>query len=231
MRLGGIMNYVELDMNNLAAGCRAGAPSRRSGTNARNENGFIVYFSDRRNNRNNGRERDRRIRDRGRRSPADVDTPTAPSTRARTSTETAVENYGGARRNVPSCSPLGLPVLPSLAVCVPTPSTTTRGRGRSIPDVGGDTSAARANERALLARANRNAHFRRALKLTTASWATSPMPGLTVVSENPVYVQGNYNATSASVTDAGSRGGRGHRRFGDAAVEQLERHPLVHFAD
>ena len=30
------------------------------------------------------------------------------------------------------------------------------------------------------------------------------MPGLTVVSENPVYIQGNYNATAASVTDAGS---------------------------
>ena len=49
--LGGIMNYVELDVNNLRrwiAGQIGTTGSSRS-----NENGYIVYFSDRRNNRSN----------------------------------------------------------------------------------------------------------------------------------------------------------------------------------
>ncbi len=50
LALGGIMHYVELDVNNLRRWLlgQIGA----NGTNAKNENGFIVYFSDRRNNKN-----------------------------------------------------------------------------------------------------------------------------------------------------------------------------------
>jgi len=50
---------------------------------------------------------------------------------------------------------------------------------------------------------NRPIFFRRALKLINASNPSGvasnlPSPGLTVAAENPVYVQGNYNATAAN---------------------------------
>ena len=52
--LAGVMHYVELDVNNLRrwlAGQFAGVGAP-NGVNAKNENGYIVYFSDRRGNKN-----------------------------------------------------------------------------------------------------------------------------------------------------------------------------------
>ena len=53
-----------------------------------------------------------------------------------------------------------------------------------------------------MARVNKQILFRRALKLINgginAGVNNLPTSGLTVASENPVYVQGNYNATTAS---------------------------------
>jgi hypothetical protein len=52
---------------------------------------------------------------------------------------------------------------------------------------------------AALLRGNRPLFFRRALKLTNGSnLRTQTIPGLTIASENPVYVQGNYNSTAAN---------------------------------
>ena len=55
--LSGVIHYVELDVNNLRrwlAGQFAAAPfGAPSGPLAKNDNGYIVYFSDRRNNKNN----------------------------------------------------------------------------------------------------------------------------------------------------------------------------------
>ena len=53
---------------------------------------------------------------------------------------------------------------------------------------------------------NRPIFFRRALKLVNggninATTSRLPSPGLTVAAENPVYVQGNYNATAGDVTN------------------------------
>ena len=56
LALGGVMHYVELDVNNLRrwlAGAFVNAPfGAPSGPLAKNDNGYIVYFSDRRNNKN-----------------------------------------------------------------------------------------------------------------------------------------------------------------------------------
>ena len=49
--LGGIMNYVELDVNNLRRWILGQIGT--TGTLTRNENGYIIYFSDRRNNKSN----------------------------------------------------------------------------------------------------------------------------------------------------------------------------------
>ena len=57
LTLAGVIHYVELDVNNLRrwlAGQFALAPfGAPSGPLAKNDNGYIVYFSDRRNNKNN----------------------------------------------------------------------------------------------------------------------------------------------------------------------------------
>ena len=54
-------------------------------------------------------------------------------------------------------------------------------------------SAAPEIVKALIARANRTLFFSRALKLVNGGLGNLPQ-GLTIVAENPVYVQGNYNA-------------------------------------
>ncbi len=83
------------------------------------------------------------------------------------------------------------------------------------------------------ARVNRQVLFRRALKLVNggvlAGVSRLPTDGLTVVSENPVYVQGNYNATNDPVVNAdrGPRAGIHHRRLGGDPLEQLDRRRLV----
>ena len=59
------MHYVELDVNNLRRwlGGQIGRLGAPNGANAKNDNGYIVYFSDRRNNKNVGDAGgDRRIR-------------------------------------------------------------------------------------------------------------------------------------------------------------------------
>jgi hypothetical protein len=201
MRLGGIIHYVELDVNNLrrwllgpGAGGLPGV-----GANARNENGFIVYFSDRRNNRNaaNVETGEFGFEDFATPPNFNVTNGGAPDPGEDVNGNGVLENYGQTPRNVPSCSPLGLPVLPSLTVCNAAPFDNNARPWTIVP-------GASASDRALYARANRIVHFRRALKLTNGGLGQLPMPGLTIVSENPVYVQGNYNATAASVTDAGS---------------------------
>jgi hypothetical protein len=45
-----------------------------------------------------------------------------------------------------------------------------------------------------VARANRQIFFRRALKVVNGGLNSIPSPGLTIAAENPVYVQGNFNA-------------------------------------
>ena len=56
LTLSGVIHYVELDVNNLRrwlAGQFAAAPyGAPNGPNAKNDNGYIIYFSDRRNNKN-----------------------------------------------------------------------------------------------------------------------------------------------------------------------------------
>ena len=67
--------------------------------------------------------------------------------------------------------------------------------------------------------------FRRALKIINGGMVGAvnniPAAGFTVASENPVYIQGNFNATT---TDVGGRAQRGHGHHGrrdHAAVERL----------
>ncbi len=51
------------------------------------------------------------------------------------------------------------------------------------------------------ARVNRAVLFRRAVKLTNGQRGNSVSPGLTIAAENPVYVQGNWNADATGFGD------------------------------
>ena len=52
-----------------------------------------------------------------------------------------------------------------------------------------------------------------------------------MAAENPVYVQGNFNAQANHTRADSERRHRHRRRRGDDAVEQLERHPIVQQPD
>ena len=59
--------------------------------------------------------------------------------------------------------------------------------------------------------------FRRALKVVNGGYTTGTLrlpangsQGLAIVAENPLYVQGNYNAPNAAGTDFGTTPGTDH---------------------
>lgn len=187
LKLGGIINYVELDVMNLRRWLRGEIGS--SGTNAKNDNGFIIYFSDRRNNRSNNLGTGVETAEYGWEDVVNAaNTDGAPNFTTVTTPELGedlngngtLETYGRFAQNVP-----GGALAPLTAAAVVTNGIT----GSNI---------------ALIARANRTLFFRRALKLVNGGIYTNFTSGLTITSENPVYVQGDYNATSASTTAAGA---------------------------
>ena len=221
LALGGIMNYVSLDVRNLTRWL-AGTIGA-NGTRALSQNGFIVYFSDRRNNKCN---------------PA-VFPLSCPG--AATPVETGEfgfeDNVNPLRADgLPTGAPdlltpaavkvldVGedvnafVPVAP--AVYVPVQDVygevpPTAFAGFTIPTVAGSLPAGLMDTNARpstttqfqwVGMVNRPVLFRRALKLVNggnpnATTSNLPAPGLTVASENPVYVQGNYNATAGSVAN------------------------------
>jgi hypothetical protein len=168
LRLSGVMQYVELDVRNLSRWFRGEIGV--SGPNALNVNGFTVYFSDRRTNRN------------------------------------ALGNETGEFGYEDFINPLDADGI----------SNAVLDQGE---DVDGDGSLDRYGENAIVvagstgnftaaarpwtgvtaaeARYNRAVLFRRGLKLTNGSLGNIVMPGLTIASENPVYVEGHYNANAA----------------------------------
>ncbi len=173
--LGGIMHYIELDVNNL---CRwftgtIGA----SGTNALDETGYVVYFSDR---RTNGRKNNKETGEYG------------------------FEDNINYKTDIPNGLPNGIwddgeDVNGSGGGAPETYGATPI----SAPGINPLTNASRpwfyAGVTAGIARKNKPIFFRRALKLINGAsislGAVGGTPiGLAVVSENPVYVQGDYNA-------------------------------------
>jgi hypothetical protein len=186
LALGGIMQYVELDVNNLRRWLIGQIGTR--GTNAKNDNGFVVYFSDRRNNRNGtaaapGNET-------GEYGFEDVINPASTAGTPNGTLDVGedvdlplngLDVYGAIPRNFPAGAAAPLDLASNLR---PTTLLTVANK-------------------ALVARANRQLFFRRALKIVHGGLVggvnSLPSPGLTIASENPVYLQGDYNATSASV--------------------------------
>jgi hypothetical protein len=218
--LGGVMHYVELDVNNLRRWILGQIGV--NGPQAKLDNGYIVYFSDRRNNKNDdptpeetgefGWEETVNLN-------TAVGTPNGVLDPGEDSNANGtLERYGRLARNVPvpaDAGPgrLGADVVapgfpnPLHSGTLVTDRLTDASLGIGFP-VGPDPNtqvpvAVPAYVKPLVARANRPLFFRRALKIVNGGINGGVnsiiAPGLTIAAENPVYLQGNYNATATSV--------------------------------
>jgi hypothetical protein len=158
------MHYVELDVNNLRKWF-LGATGV-SGPAALNTTGYTVYFSDRRTNRNAAGQ------ETGEYGAEDFVNPTtggatnnALDAGEDVNSNLALDNYGQ--------TPRGQAVAWAAPLDNPTPWTAVA---------------------PAIAQSNPPRFFRRALKLVNGRLGNIIAPGLTVAAENPVYVQGDYNA-------------------------------------
>jgi hypothetical protein len=188
LTLGGIIHYISLDVANLKKWFAGTAPyGLGSGVNAYSNNGYGVYFSDRRNNRDlNGLETgEYGFEDIV--NPADsLGTPNGTLDGGEDVNANGVlDTYGqnpsfqGARNTLPSLPPGG-EIAPF----------TNFGNAATIRPMTGMGRAAAMTSRPYL--------FRRALKMINGSLGNIPTPGLMVISENPIYVQGDWNANQAT---------------------------------
>ena len=172
--LGGTMHYVELDVNNLRRYLEGTIGATGLTVAQINSDGYLVYFSDRRGNR------DALGQETGEFGFEDIVNwgftgwPNAVKDPGEDINDNGtLDLYGQTPRFPPAVASGQVPLLQSarpwtwVGAMVGTPYVT---------------------------RANPAIFFRRALKLTNGTLGNLPMPGLTVTSENPVYIQGDYNA-------------------------------------
>jgi hypothetical protein len=190
--LGGIMHYVELDIKNL----RDWLKVKRAAGEIMETTGYVVYFSDRRGNRNAaGNET-------GEYGWEDVVHRNGNKDKGEDLNDNGVVDiYGGQSTVAGGFGPfaLGARVFDSFVTIDPADKTTFPTKTYFWPA-----------EQA--ARASHPLFFRRALKLVNGGRdnmlidaepesAALPKLGLTVVAENPIYIKGDYNADTPNVND------------------------------
>jgi hypothetical protein len=255
--IGGVMHYVELDVNNLRLWLATHADTQ-------DLTGFVVYFSDRRGNKNLGTDGVAAPRagvdgvlynaddfgaddqETGELGFEDIINPANGQSVSNGTLDTGedvngngvLDTYGGVARQYPTANtaytltnnaawvgahatvwPAGLaaaiqwpPALgyqPTVSGHASTESLWAAGTPVTL------TTAVPAND----ARVNPPVFFRRAIKVVNGAY-TSPstllrLPrngtqGLSVVAENPLYVQGDYNGPNAAGTDFGATAGTDH---------------------
>lgn len=176
MTFGGVMHYIELDVTNLSrwlAG-QIGA----SGAGTLSVNGYTVYFSDRRTNRNGANET-------GEYGVEDLVNSGSLNGAPNGVLEAAEDFNGNGQLDMYGQTPRLLGGMTAPFINGARPWT-------SVDPAGNLTNA----ERQALATRNPAVFFRRALKLVNGGAGNIIAPGLTVASENPVYIQGNWNANA-----------------------------------
>lgn len=181
--LGGVMHYVSLDAANLlrwflASGVYAGS----SGPLARTDNGWSVYFSDRRNNRTAA------SLETGEYGYEDIINPAsatgAPDGALQTGEDVNANNLVETYGQLPSYNGVSGAAPP--------------GASGLLDGTARPATAVSPGE----ARVNRSLLFRRALKLTNgATLGAITTLGLTIAAENPVYVQGDWNNGGGAFSD------------------------------
>jgi hypothetical protein len=229
MYLGGVMHYVELDVNNLrrwlrgdigsnTAGCINGA----GGANCPMDvTGFVVYFSDRRTNRNLGGDGAAEVAynpaigftyaddletgefgfedvinpgnangtPNGALDGAFVDAQGVNRWAEDVNQSATLETYGGVARTLPVASMISV---------VGGPNRTPVGNVYDLYTTSVDRNVARVNPAFF---------FRRALKVVNGGRGNLPAngsQGLTIAAENPVYLQGNFNACTNAAPNVGN---------------------------
>jgi hypothetical protein len=191
--LGGVMYYIELDVRNLSRWFQGQIGA--SGPNALNLNGYTVYFSDRRNNKNAGQET-------GEYGWEDFVNPGDGAGVPNTVLEDGEDVNGNGLRESYGMNPTNVP--PPAAGGAGLYTAAARPWTNMNPAAG---AAATYLSQVNQVKANRPLLFRRALKLVNGGFNNLVQPGLTIASENPVYVEGNYNANAAGF---GNRPGDTH---------------------
>ncbi len=178
-------------------GGQTGAFAAGTGNQMLNNNGYIIYFSDRRGDHDetNGDV------ETGEYGHEDSINPGAAAWASSGALE-AGENFNESGVEFPVDNPLTPETLQTYGE---TPSAGSRSRARqrawriwaSTPTQRPWTSLPRLyTGRARLARP---VLFRRALKIINGGLNQLPVSGIAITAENPVYIQGNFNATAASV--------------------------------
>jgi hypothetical protein len=178
--LGGAMYYVTLDVANLAKWFKAAAPfNGGSGGNAIVDNtGFTVYFSDRRNNRTTGNQ------ETGEYGFEDFVNPNSATGAPNGTLDGGEDVNGNGVLDVYG----GIPNYNGVSGAIP-PGAAAPLNGAASPMTSLAPGQVKVN-RALL--------FRHALKLVRGSTiAGLGVNGLTIAAENPVYLQGDWNAAGA----------------------------------
>jgi hypothetical protein len=178
LKLGGVMYYIALDVANLSKWFAGTAPyNTGTGASSLSSNGYSVYFSDRRNNRTTANV------ETGEYGFEDVVNPASAAGTPNGTLDSgedvnasgAVDTYGQ------------FPVYQGVSATAPP------GAVAPLDTTARPTTDVKAS-RVMVNRALLNRH---ALKLVNGSLGNIVAPGLTVASENPVYIQGDYNANSA----------------------------------
>ncbi len=223
---GGVMHYVELDVFNLkrwlegtigtsnSSACVNGAGPD---TCAMDITGFVVYFSDRRTNRDLGSDgvieesyggagfTYADDRETGEFGFEDNINPASASSTPNGVLDAPFVDAQGTARWAEDVNENGLPetyggqprLVPGRMINVASPYT-PNGNVYNLYQTPIDRN---------VARVNRAFFFRRAIKLVNGGRGRLPAngtQGLTVASENPVYVQGNYNACSDTAVPNGT---------------------------
>jgi Tfp pilus assembly protein PilX len=205
----GVMNYIELDAGNLAAWLK----NNQTGLSLNNNTGYGVYFSDRR-----AEQLDSTLSTPIRTGSFgfnDIVNGTEDAAHGCPSTtldpgedlegDGVLRTYGGTETTVYGLNPSGLLNSGTNTVLEPDPTFCTS-KGNIWPGA--------VYVHIQDARENPPAFFRRALKIVngatlnlgTSCYGASPNPpcGLTIASENPVYIEADYNAPGGNVNAAGT---------------------------
>jgi hypothetical protein len=188
-RFGGIMQYVEVDVNNLRRWL-TGAIGL-TGLNTINVTGYVLYFSDRRGNR------DAANLETGEYGVEDIVNPASATGAPSGALETGEDFNGNGTLQMYGQTPRAPATVPggaATAWALMTAPLASAARPWTNVDPG---AAVVASEEQAIAQRNPVMFFRRALKLTNGALGNIIAPGLTVASENPVYIQGNWNANAA----------------------------------
>ena len=189
--LGGVMHYIEFDVNNFRRWINGNIGA--SGPGSMNVTGYVVYFSDRRTNKN------ALLAETAEYGWEDVINPNSAAGTPNTTLDTGEDvNANGSLQNYGNTPRIGY---------VPVAANNTAPWGSTDVTAGSTVWSTAVNK--TVARANRAVFFRRALKVVNGGLGSLPsngLQGLTIASENPVYVQGNFNACGAATAACAANG-------------------------